>query len=118
MERINVKSFANSFYSYSKVYSEFKDTHEEALEDMLRQLPSGSGLDSGVQFQWDESTAERLVFKCDFHHMDEHGMYDGWSEHRLIITPSLVYGFNMRITGRDRNGIKDYLTSLFYEVFE
>ena len=44
-----------------------------------------------------------------FHHMNDGGFYDGWTEHSVVVTPSLVYGFDTRITGRDRNDIKNYI---------
>ena len=79
-------------------------------------MPSGSGVDSGTKLL-DNSTPDRLVFQADFHHMDENGFYDGWTEHQIIVTPSLAYGFNVRITGRNRNEIKDYLADLFNHIF-
>lgn len=74
-----------------------------------KHLPHGSGLDGPVGLLQHDSKPDRLVFTSDFHHMDEHGGYDGWTEHRVIVTPSLAYGFDLRVTGRDRNSIKDYL---------
>lgn len=87
--------------------------HSEALDQFDALLPSGSGLDCGVKIDRQRSKADRLVFTFSFHHMNEVGMYDGWSEHELIITPSLQFGFEQRITGKDRNDIKEYL----YDVF-
>ena len=46
--------------------------------------------------------------------MDEHGGYDGWTEHKIIVTPSLVYGFELRVTGKDRNDIKDYIAEVMH----
>lgn len=76
-------------------------------------MPSGSGFDNGVIFDFDESKTDRLVFNTAFHHMDDGGMYDGWTDHSVIVTPSLAFGFNLRITGRDRNEIKDYIAEVF-----
>lgn len=86
---------------------------EDKITEMLQLLPSGSGLDAGVQFNWNESKPNRLVFSFGYHHMSE-GSYTGWTKHKLIITPSFVNAFDMRITGRDKNNVKDYL----YQVFE
>jgi len=88
----------------------------QRLEDINRVMdtaPSGSGIDDGTKLD-DTSTANKLVFNTGFHHMNENGYYDGWTDHQVIVTPSLAYGFDMRITGRDRNDIKDYL----YEVYD
>lgn len=76
-------------------------------------MPSGSGFDAGTILELEESTGEKLVFTTSFHHMDEHGFYDGWTEHKVIVTPSLQFGFNLRVTGRDQNEIKDYIAEVF-----
>lgn len=87
------------------------------LTDFVKKyMPSGSGLDSGVKLL-DTSTENRLIFQCDFHHMDENGFYDGWTSHTFIVTPSLQHGYDVRVTGRDRNQIKDYIAdTLGYAV--
>jgi hypothetical protein len=76
-------------------------------------LPHGSGVDNGTTIDIDRSTEDRIILYTAYHHMNETGMYDGWTEHSIIITPSLVCRFHIRITGRDRNDIKNYLTELF-----
>jgi len=45
--------------------------------------------------------------------MDENGYYCGWSDHSIIITPSLAFGFDLRITGRNVRDIKDYMAEVF-----
>jgi len=59
------------------------------------------------------STPEHLVFHCSYHHMNENGYYDGWTDHIVHVTPSLIHGFRLRITGTNRNGIKDYLVDIY-----
>jgi hypothetical protein len=95
----------------------FADTHEENIDAMLELLPHGSGIDSGVKLLKDECTNDKLVFSFGFHHMNESGYYDGWTEHKLIVTPSLIHGFSLKITGRDRNYTKEYLYDLFSSLF-
>lgn len=92
---------------------EWKERHEEVLAAIIDTAPSGSGIDNGIELLVSESTPEKLVFSCDFHHMNDAGFYDGWTEHKVIITPSFYCGINIRITGRDRNDIKDYLADVF-----
>jgi hypothetical protein len=36
------------------------------------------------------------------------------TEHKVIATPSFQGGFNLRITGRNRNDIKEYIAEEFY----
>ena len=73
-------------------------------------LPQGSGFDDGCTIDLDASSPDRIVINAAYHHMDDHGSYDGWSEHQAIVKPSLAFGFDVRVTGRDRNDIKDYIT--------
>jgi hypothetical protein len=94
---------------------EWEGRHQEAIYTLLRNhMPSGSGFDNGTRFNWDSSTPERLVFDTAFHHMDVHGGYAGWTVHTVIITPSLLFGVNIRVTGRNCGGIKDYIGEIFY----
>lgn len=88
--------------------------HEDipSLEDLL---PSGSGIDAGTKVDIARSKPNRIVLTFGYHHMDENGYYDGWTEHKAIITPCFDgWGIDVRITGRNRNGILDYLHDVFY----
>jgi len=96
----------------------WEEKHLERIHKIEKELPSGSGIDMGTLIALDESTSERIVFTTAYHHMRENGMYDGWTEHRIILTPSLQFQYSLRITGRDRNGIKDYLHVIFSEAIE
>jgi hypothetical protein len=96
----------------NKSTSEWWARHDAELASILRDGPSGSGIDRGTRLD-EHSTPERLVFRFDFHHMDEDGFYCGWTEHTGVVTPSLMFGYRLHITGRDRNDIKEYL----YEVY-
>lgn len=107
--------------------AEWRDRHEaDILELVKRFMPSGSGIDCGTKIDLDEClrvNGAKLFFTFSFHHMNEGGMYDGWTEHTLIVTPSLWHDFDLRITGRDRNGIKEYLhdvysSALMQEVYQ
>lgn len=98
----------------------FKDRDVQREQDIWDGLESyvhknclsGSGFDDGTRLSA-TSTSKRLVFTTAFHHMDENGGYDGWTEHRVIVTPTFQ-GFDIRVTGRDRNGIKDYIGETFH----
>lgn len=89
------------------------DKWENRLTNLTDLLPQGSGFDNGTTIDLDESRSERLVLFTSFHHMDENGFYDGWTDHRITIVPSLQFDFNIRIGGRNRNDIKEHM----YEVF-
>lgn len=81
-----------------------------ALTDLAKEfLPSGSGFDCGTEIDFDRSNLKRIVFVMSFHHMNEGGYYDGWTEHKITIIPDWVGVEFKSISGRDRNGIKDYI---------
>jgi hypothetical protein len=94
---------------------EWARKHREAADVAAADhLPSGSGFDSGTTIDWDRSKPNRLVLSTSFHHMDENGTYDGWTEHSVIVTPSLTASFELRVTGPNRNDIKDYIAETFH----
>lgn len=91
------------------------DSHTETIEELVKQhLPHGSGFDSGTKIDLDASHAEKLVFTTSFHHMNDGGFYDGWTDHTVTVTPSLAGEFHLRISGRNRNDIKE----MMYQDFD
>jgi len=84
---------------------------EERLERLMETAPSGSGFDAGTSVDTDRSDV--LIFSASFHHMDDAGYYGGWTEHTVRVKPSLAWGFDLTVSGRDRNGIKDYIGETF-----
>ena len=86
---------------------------EERLEALAREhLPSGSGFDSGSSFDLDGSRVDRLQLRTSFHHMNDSGFYDGWTEHCVSVWPTFS-GFDLKVSGRDRRQIKDYIGETF-----
>lgn len=92
---------------------EWLEKHEATLKHLVDRLPSGGGIDIGPKLDRDACKLDRLVFTFSYHHMNENGMYDGWTDHVLTVRPSFD-GIDLRISGRDRNQVKDYL----YETFQ
>lgn len=93
--------------------------HSRRVDNVMRNLlPSGAGIDTGTTLDLDKSKPDRLVLVFAYHHMNETGHYDGWTEHTAVVTPSLAHGFRLRITGRNRNQIKEYLHQTFQEALE
>jgi hypothetical protein len=90
------------------------DKHADALDAIMDNAPSGSGIDNGVKLLLEDCGRDKLVFQCDFHHMDEHGYYDGWSHHKVTVKPSLFHGITVSISGRNRNDIKEYLGEVLH----
>ena len=88
--------------------------HRDNIEALAKNLlPHGSGYDSGTTVNIMKSRRDRLVLHTSFHHMNENGFYCGWTEHDVIVTPSLLFGFELLIKGKDRNQIKE----MMYEDF-
>ncbi|MFA5572179.1 MAG: hypothetical protein WDA42_03655 [Candidatus Bathyarchaeia archaeon] len=88
------------------------ERHQETLDQILATAPHGSGIDGEGVVLASESTPQRLVFHFDFHHMNERGFYEDWSTYKMVVSPSLTHGFDLRIYGKNKNGIKEY----FYDI--
>lgn len=88
---------------------------DEVLRRLDRALPSGSGIDLGTKIER-ASLPDCVILHTSFHHMDQHGGYDGWTEHRITVKPSFVYGLDLRISGGNRNEIKDYLHQVYEQA--
>lgn len=109
------ESIANKFQACQTCNDTWVEIHEDSIKSLVsNHMPSGNGIDSGTEFDFENSKPEKLVFTFSYHHMNENGYYDGWTEHKCIVTPSLVGQFNMKITGSNRNDCKEY----FYQVFD
>ena len=96
--------------------TEWQDKHEDVLNKLANLLPSGSGIDNGTSIDWQKSTADKLVMYAPFHHMDDGGMYDGWTEHTITVRPSFIGDRDIKISGPNRNDIKEYLHQTFDHV--
>lgn len=94
--------------------TEWFDRWTARIDQLIRNhMPSGSGIDSGTKIDLGRSNGNALRFSFGFHHMDENGYYDGWTQHELVVKPAFD-GLSLHITGPDRNQIKEYL----YQVYD
>jgi hypothetical protein len=97
--------------------TEWHGKHRDLIESLAKNfMPHGSGFDSGTQFDFDVSTPDKLQFHTAFHHMNDAGIYDGWTEHTVTVKASLAFGFDLKVSGRDRNDIKDYIAQAFEDA--
>lgn len=89
--------------------------HKARIDWLVKQyLPSGGGFDAGTKLDLIRSKAGKLVFNTSYHHMNDAGYYDGWTEHAVTIVPTFDDCINIAsITGRDRNSIKEYIADVF-----
>lgn len=117
---VNLKTLSSKLAAYQNCVKhnneEWEILHQIAIEEILRDLPSGYGLDKGVKFDWDRSTPDKLIFLTHFHHMVD-GYYTEWTSHTIRVNPSFAYGFKINIGGQDKNDIKEYLSELFSNAF-
>lgn len=89
----------------------WRDAADERQRRIIEALPSGSGFDVGTLLV--SVTDQQIVLETDFHHMNEHGSYDGWTSHKVVVNASLMYGFTIDVTGPNRNDIHDYIADVF-----
>lgn len=94
--------------------NEWFNRHTETIENLvLSHMPHGSGFDCGTKIDLDASHADKLVFTTEYHHMNDGGYYDGWTQHTITVTPSLQHKYHLRISGRNRNDIKEAIHECF-----
>lgn len=91
---------------------EWQDRWTDRIDQMERMLPSGAGIDSGTTIDRDASSGEKLVLRTQYHHMNDGGYYDGWTDHTVTVRPSFD-GIDVSVSGRNRNDIKDYLHEVY-----
>lgn len=110
-----IERFAAEFSRYESVNVEHSKDGKAAIEFLCKEfMPSGSGFDSGTTFDFDKSRYNRFVFVTGFHHMNDAGFYDGWTQHSVIVEPDWNSFHVTRVTGRDKRGIKDYIGDTFH----
>lgn len=94
-------------------HAQWGDIAQDRLAQLVRMLPSGSGIDCGTELV--SADASKIVLSAGFHHMNDCGYYDGWTEHRITIRPRFD-GIDVTISGRNRNEIKEYLGELYHSA--
>lgn len=95
--------------------------HDNAIEQLIEILPHGSGIDGTTELSFDESKEDKIVITSSFHHMNDVGMYDGWTDFKLVIRPSLIHGFTLKVIGsfpRKYSDTRDYLAEIFSHALD
>ena len=115
----------HNLYWKAAVDAAESDRHDLMLEQIadeiehLRKeyLPSGSGFDVGTLIDSPEGLergyVQRLVLSTAYHHMDENGSNERWTEHKVIVLPDLAGGIYLKLTGQNYRGIKEYISDTF-----
>jgi hypothetical protein len=92
---------------------EWNAKHTATLRQLYDMLPSGSGIDNGTKV--DDVDQKRLRLVVEYHHMNENGMYDGWTTHVVRVTPGW-HGIEVKVSGPNRGEINDYLHDVYYHA--
>lgn len=96
------------------------DAELELDRFMYNHAPSGSGINRGTKINWEVSgnpaqAGQAVVLDTSFDHMNEHGFYTHKTDHQIKIRPVLLYGpFDLQVTGRNYDDIKEYLADVYY----
>lgn len=91
------------------------EKHKDNIERIVKDhMPHGSGFDNGTRLDYEKSSATRLVFDTAFHHMDDNGFYCSWTEHTVTVEAELLFGFTLKVSGRDKRGIKEHIRDEFH----
>lgn len=91
----------------------------EKIENIIKNhFPHGGGFDGQTWIDLDKSKTEKLVFFTEYHHLTENGYYDGWSTLKIVVKPSLRYGFDFKLTGikRKYRFDRDYFEDVINEL--
>lgn len=121
MEKVNLRMLASSIDArltcIERGNHDWEKKHEECIEQMMKKLPHGSGLDSEARLDYTRSHGELIVIYQGFHAMDQDGFYDRWINFTITITASLMFGFNLKIVGDfgKYQDVKDYLYDIYSE---
>ena len=95
------------------VNENYRDVCESRLDKLEKELPSGSGIDCGCKLDREKSGDSKVIITFDYHYMNGDGYYDGWLSFKAVITPTLSGYQEIKITGRDKQGLKDMLFDTF-----
>ena len=94
-----------------------KEANEIILKNLEALLPVNEFIETR-KIDIQKSTCQRLVILVRYKNVHEYKNYNSITGHQLIITPSLIDGFNIRITGLDRRGSKEKIEKLFTNFIE
>ena len=106
---IRAKEYTDRVKPENNIQELTYEIYEKIVNEFESKLPKGSGI-CGTKII--KATNKIIEIKTSYHHMDEHGFYDGWTEHKIKIVPTFS-GEYINISGRNRNDIKDYLHEIF-----
>lgn len=111
------QKIAYAIYAIEKGKQPTKEFYLNRIDEIMNTAPHGSGIDDDIVLNR-KSTERCLIFDIPFHFMNMNGFYERWYDFKAKVTPCLMFGFDLKITGRDPNGIKDYLYDVINDWLE
>lgn len=102
------------------VRTEWEDKWDDLIHHLEKNyLPHGSGFDAGTHVIEEECVPGlKIVLNFGYHHIHEHGYYDGWTTHKAIITPYFD-GIGVAIKGslpKKYQHSREYFGDTIYEA--
>jgi hypothetical protein len=95
-------------------HKEWELRHIAELNELIKEkMPNGSGFDNRTLLLGCDNRV--MFFETRFHHMDENGFYDGWTDHKITVKPGFD-GVEIKVGGVNRNDIKDHIAECFYHA--
>ena len=94
-----------------------KEVNENIIKNLEALLPVNEFIEAR-KIDIQRSTGQRLVILVRYKNVHEYKSYNSITGHQLIITPCLMNGFNIRLTGLDRRGSKEKIEKLFTNFIE
>jgi len=87
--------------------AEWQAKHEHTLRQFVRETaPCGqTWYSTGLNIK--KSSTTQLVFRGAFRHEDR------WTEHTITVKPNFGLGFTFKISGLNKNDVKDCLKEMF-----
>ena len=98
----------------------WQNKYEETIKEVIKTLPSGSGIDKPIKFDFEKSNFDKIILYSSYHVIDEDGYYDGWIDFDVIIKPDWI-DFKMKIQGKFSNYGKckaDSIKNYIYDTFD
>jgi hypothetical protein len=107
--------FKSYLYGVKNQNGTMIDHNEEKLNELIDLLPHGSGIDGTTKLDLEHSKLNKIIITSSYHHMDEYGGYDGWTDFEIILSPDWG-GFDIDIKGKFPKrylDTKEYLADTF-----
>jgi len=88
------------------------EKHIKAIKELLQEMPNGSGLNEW-SIDVEKSNDKGLVFYNSYDTMNEYGFYEERIDFTLRVFPSLMFGVDIKITGKFGSKKRDIKESLY-----